>query len=126
MKKNVKVQKDSYQDCPIRNVMSGFSDKWSILILLSLKSGTVRFRKLRELVGDDISDKMLSISLKNMERDGLIKRQVSTMPPVKVEYSLTKLGEELFEHINVLTKWTKANMSAINKSRKSYDNKINS
>ncbi len=94
-----------YLSCPIRNVIDRFGDKWSLLILyhLSLK-GTLRFGELnRQMM--DISQKVLSQKLKDLERDNLIIRKQYEVIPPRVEYHLSELGQSLMPHINSLIGW---------------------
>lgn len=94
-----------YLACPIRNVIDRFGDKWSLLILYHLhKSGTLRFGEIYHQM-TDISEKMLSSKLKDLERDHLIKRKSYPVIPPKVEYTLTDLGESLIPHLDSLIGW---------------------
>lgn len=94
-----------YLTCPIRNVIDRFGDKWSLLILYHLsRNGTIRFGEIyREMT--DISEKMLSTKLKDLERDHLVNRKAYPVIPPKVEYSLTELGKSLMPHIDGLIGW---------------------
>lgn len=94
-----------YLTCPIRNVIDRFGDKWSLLILYHLnRKGTLRFGEIhREM--NDISEKMLSSKLKDLERDHLVRRKSYPVIPPKVEYSLTDLGKSLMPHIDSLIGW---------------------
>lgn len=106
--KNQAVMKEintEYLTCPIRNVIDRFGDKWSLLILYHLhKSGTLRFGEIYHQM-TDISEKMLSSKLKDLERDHLIKRKSYPVIPPKVEYTLTDLGESLIPHLDSLIGW---------------------
>ncbi len=94
-----------YLTCPIRNVIDRFGDKWSLLILYHLhKGGTLRFGEIYHQM-TDISEKMLSSKLKDLERDHLIKRKSYPVIPPKVEYTLTDLGESLIPHLDSLIGW---------------------
>lgn len=94
-----------YLTCPIRNVIDRFGDKWSLLILYHLhKGGTLRFGEIYHQM-PDISEKMLSSKLKDLERDHLIKRKSYPVIPPKVEYTLTDLGESLIPHLDSLIGW---------------------
>lgn len=94
-----------YLTCPIRNVIDRFGDKWSLLILYHLhKGGTLRFGEIYHQM-PDISEKMLSSKLKDLERDHLIKRKSYPVIPPKVEYTLTELGESLIPHLDSLIGW---------------------
>ncbi len=107
-------------DCPVRNVLDRVGDKWSILIISILgECGTLRFNELNHLIGN-ISQKMLTVTLKTLEADGLVARRMYPQIPPKVEYNLTPLGESLLPAIDSLTQWAKVNMPAILASRAKY------
>jgi DNA-binding HxlR family transcriptional regulator len=109
-------------DCPVRNVLDRVGDKWSILIISILgECGTLRFNELNHLIGN-ISQKMLTVTLKTLEADGLVNRRIYAQIPPKVEYNLTPLGESLLPFIASLTNWAKENMPAILASRAEYKN----
>lgn len=92
-------------ECPVRNVVSRFSGKWSMLVLCVLaENGATRFNTLGRAI-PDISPKVLSETLKNLEGDGLISRRLYAEIPPRVEYSLTQMGESLMPHINNLIGW---------------------
>ena len=99
----MKIVPKEYAACPIRNVIDRFGNKWSMLILYILdKGGTLRFSEIqREMV--DISQKMLSTTLKRLEEDRLITRTVYPEVPPRVEYALTEVGKSLMPHILGLT-----------------------
>lgn len=97
----------SYLTCPIRQVISRFGDKWSLLVLYSLHtsaSGTLRFNELRHQM-TDCSQKMLSSSLKRLEQMNLIHREVFPEVPPRVEYSLTPIGQSLMPAVDALIQW---------------------
>ncbi|WP_418510043.1 winged helix-turn-helix transcriptional regulator [Corallibacter sp.] len=120
MEKNLK--KIEINNCPVRNVLDRFGDKWSILILLILNEEAVlRFNEIHKSIGD-ISQKMLSVTLKSLEADGFVSRKVYPQIPPKVEYRLTALGISLIPHIDSLTKWSLQNMETIMSNRKAYKN----
>lgn len=106
------VKKDinpSYLACPIRQVISRFGDKWSMLVLYTLHAsevGVLRFSELHHNMAD-CSQKMLSATLKNLEQNNLIHREVYPMVPPRVEYSLTDTGKSLMPAINSLIDWAK-------------------
>lgn len=94
-----------YNICPIRDILSHFSDKWSILVLLELeKNGVMRFSELGRNISD-ISQKMLTVTLRTLERDRLVERTVYPEVPPRVEYRLTDVGKTLIPHINGLVEW---------------------
>lgn len=108
----IMVKKDinpSYLACPIRQVISRFGDKWSMLVLYTLHAsevGVLRFSELHHKMAD-CSQKMLSATLKNLEQNNLIHREVYPMVPPRVEYSLTDTGKSLMPAINSLIDWAK-------------------
>ncbi|HHT0594288.1 TPA: winged helix-turn-helix transcriptional regulator [Legionella anisa] len=108
-KKNFSVYNER---CPSHNVLEKISDKWSILIINILLNKTSRFGELKREAGG-ISPKMLTQTLMKLERFGFIVRHSFPVLPMKVEYSLTPLGNELGIILNSLTTWTEKNMDAI-------------
>ncbi len=108
-------------DCKrINEVLSRVGDRWSILVVISLAQyGTMRFNEIKRNLG--ISQRMLSLTLKGMERDGLVKRtQYPTIPP-KVEYELTRMGQSFCEPVSALGYWALENLSKIDAAREAYD-----
>ncbi len=100
--------------CPIRNIIARFSGKWSILILCVLaENEATRFNEISKAI-PDISPKVLTDTLKNLESTGLVSRKLYAEIPPKVEYSLTELGKSLMPHIENLVAWAIDNFSAIN------------
>ncbi len=94
-----------YPTCPIRNVLSRFSDKWSLLILLNLQGREkMRYKELMVSV-PDISQKMLSGTLKRLEEDHLISRRAYAEIPPRVEYSLTDMGKSLMPALQLMIEW---------------------
>jgi DNA-binding HxlR family transcriptional regulator len=107
--------------CPVRNVLDRFGDKWSILIIIILgEAGKMRFNGLHKTIGD-ISQKMLTTTLRTLEADGLISRKVFPEIPPRVEYELTEMGKSLVPHITRLSAWADEHMPAIKRSRKKYE-----
>ena len=108
-----------FQDCPIRNVLSRICDKWSLLVIYTLNAHNaepIRFNALRKLI-PDISQKMLTSTLKTLEADGYVNRKVYAEVPPRVEYSLTHLSETLIPIMNSLIEWAGDNMAMILKDR---------
>lgn len=103
------------ESCPIRNVIARFSGKWAILVLcvLSVNEAT-RFNAIGKAI-PDISPKVLSDTLKNLESDGLISRKIYAEIPPKVEYSLTELGHSLMPHLKGLIGWAMNNFDSFEK-----------
>ena len=117
MKKEEKKLHPS-EKCPIRNVLSRLGDKWSLLVLVSLDiNGTTRFNEIQKSIGD-ISQRMLSVTLRSLEADGLVTRKVYPEIPPRVEYSLTKSGKNLMPHLLNLVGWAKKNIHSIVAARK--------
>ena len=108
--------------CPIRNVVSRFGNKWSLLVLLVINEGqTVRFNELGRMI-PDISTRVLSGTLKTLAADGLISRKVYAQVPPKVEYTLSDSGRSLIPLIMQLTAWAQTNMKSVMKHRAEYEN----
>ena len=106
--------------CPSRQVLKRTGDKWTVMIMGILERGTIRFGSLkREIEG--ISQKMLTQTLRNLERDGLIEREVFAEVPVRVEYSLTELGESLIPVLKPLITWSETNLAMIEEAQIKYD-----
>lgn len=106
--------------CPSRNLLDRISDKWVTLVLSSLGDGDRRFSELaRKLAG--VSQKMLTQTLRSLERDGLVSRRVTASVPVRVDYSLTPLGASLMPVIQAVKTWAEQNMQAVMLARDSYD-----
>ena len=114
-----------FPDCPIRNILARISDKWSLLVLYTLHSSgkqTMRFKELQRGI-PDISQKMLTVTLRTLEEDGYITRTVYPEVPPRVEYAVTARTESLIPHISALIGWAIENMEAIIKDRKASDRK---
>lgn len=110
---------DLYPQCPIRNILARFSDKWSLLVLYTLnQENTMRFNALRHAI-PDISQKMLTNTLRTLEEDGLVTRTIYAEVPPRVEYTITERSLSLLPHVNSLIGWAKDNMPAILKDRNS-------
>jgi DNA-binding HxlR family transcriptional regulator len=107
--------------CPaVREVLSLVGDKWSVLVVSTLGEGRKRFSEVRRAI-EGISQRMLTLTLRNLERDGLVTRTVHATTPPRVEYELTPLGRTLLEPIMALGVWAHDNRGAIQKARQSYD-----
>lgn len=107
-------------NCPARMVLDRLADKWALLVIGRLRDGTVRFNQLRRNV-EGVSQKVLSQTLKKLERDGLVRRCVIASTPVTVEYSLTALGWTLAELIESLSAWAESNIEAVLRAQQAYD-----
>lgn len=106
----------------ISDMLARIGDKWSLLIVTTLGEGPRRFNELRRRIGD-ISQKMLSSTLKVLERDGLVSRAVTPSVPPQVDYALTDLGRELLGPVSALAEWTAANTPRIMAARAEYDSR---
>jgi DNA-binding HxlR family transcriptional regulator len=107
-------------DCPTRMVLDRIADKWAVLVLGLLMDGPVRFNSLRRTV-EGISQKMLSQTLKSLERDGLVSRKAVATVPVTVEYVATPLGRSLAAPMDALRIWAETHMEEVIVSQQRYD-----
>jgi len=109
-------------ECPIRNVVAQIGDKWSVLILFALVDGPDRFNSLKtRVVG--VSQRMLTQTLRDLEREGYVNRTVYPEVPVKVEYELTGMGKDLVKPLFQLVSWAESHHEEIKRSRKAYDDR---
>ena len=106
--------------CPVRDVLDRIGDKWSTLILGTLAEGPHRFSAVQRAI-PDISKRMLTQTLRDLERDGLIARTVFPTKPPSVEYRLTPLGETILEPLAVLVRWADGSHAAIRAARRAFD-----
>ncbi|MDR6770229.1 helix-turn-helix domain-containing protein [Azospirillum sp. BE72] len=112
---------DAYASgCPTRQALDRIADKWTVLILGLLEGGPMRFNQLRREI-EGISQKMLSQTLKSLERDGLVSRKVFATVPVTVEYAITPLGATLAETLVPLRVWAETHIAQVLESRAAYD-----
>ena len=104
-------------NCPVRDVLSRLGDKWSMLVLITLNAnGVMRFSDIHKTI-EDVSQRMLTVTLRTLEADGLVARKIYAEVPPRVEYCLTKTGHSLIPHIEALVGWALENMSVILKNR---------
>ncbi|MGK5519249.1 winged helix-turn-helix transcriptional regulator [Micromonospora sp. URMC 107] len=106
--------------CTVREVLDRVGGKWSIGILVAASQGPVRFTELERCV-EGISRRMLTLTLRNLERDGLLHREVHPTVPLKVEYTATPIALELYESLVALTGWAERHRGAIADARATYD-----
>ena len=106
--------------CPTRQVLDRVANKWTMLVVLALEEGTLRFSQIRGRI-EGVTQKMLTQTLRALERDGMITRRVYPTVPVTVEYTLTPLGRSLSEAVGVIRGWAYKNMPEIEDSRRRYD-----
>ena len=112
---------DVYQaDCPTRLVLDRIADKWTVLVLLLLDRQTWRFNELRRAI-EGLSPKMLSHTLKTMERDGLISRKAYATVPVTVEYDILPLGRTLAAQMESLRMWAETHVPEVLRAQARYD-----
>ncbi|MBO6169689.1 MAG: helix-turn-helix transcriptional regulator [Bacteroidales bacterium] len=109
-----------FPECPVRNVLSRMMDKWTLLVLYTLEGqGTLRFNDLMRAI-PDVSQKMLTVTLKSMEADGLVSRKVIPAVPVKVEYTLTERALTVMPLLDRLLSWSLENFSGIMADRQKH------
>ena len=101
-------------------MLARIGDKWTVLIVELLKGGPMRFNEIRRTVSS-ISQRMLTLTLRDLERDGLVTRTVYPTIPPRVEYELTKLGRTLYEPIAAVAAWVRRNRATIEAARKAFD-----
>jgi DNA-binding HxlR family transcriptional regulator len=106
--------------CPIRDVLDRLGDAWSVLVLMELTKGPCRFNALRRVI-DGISQRMLAVTLRHLERDGSVSRTVLPLSPPQVAYALTPVGHSLITHMHALTQWAAAHQPAVWAARATYD-----
>jgi DNA-binding HxlR family transcriptional regulator len=111
---------EGHEQCPVRHVLDRLGDAWSFLVVIHLGGGPQRFNALKRNI-DGISQRMLTLTLRKLERDGLVSRHVHPTTPPQVQYDLTPLGRSLGHPINALTEWAGANQPAIESAREAYD-----
>jgi Predicted transcriptional regulators len=107
-------------DCPTRRILDRIGDRWTVLIVGILGDGDARFSELRRRIGG-ISQKMLTQTLRGLERDGLVRRTVYPDVPIRVEYSLTEAGRTLLEPLRALQQWAVEHLSDVAASQEAYD-----
>ena len=111
---------DSPEALEVRLILNRVGDKWSILVIALLDQGTRRFTELRREV-EGISQRMLTLTLRQLERDGLVERTVYPVVPPKVEYRLTELGSTLLDSVRGLVGWAMAHRGEVAAARAAYD-----
>ncbi|MEO8908065.1 MAG: helix-turn-helix domain-containing protein [Microbacteriaceae bacterium] len=107
-------------DCPTRRILDRIGDRWTVLVVGVLGEGTARFSELRRRV-EGVSQKMLTQTLRALERDGLVRRTVYPEVPVRVEYALTDAGRTLLEPLRVLQEWSIEHLGDVSVSQEAYD-----
>ncbi|AIQ12998.1 winged helix-turn-helix transcriptional regulator [Paenibacillus durus] len=115
------IQPDiSLSICGYSKVLEIVSNKWTALVVYAMEDGVIRYGEIRRRI-EGISKKMLTQTLRQLERNGLVKRVITPSVPPIVEYSLTGLGESLLEPMRTLNQWTKENYSLVEQARENYD-----
>jgi DNA-binding HxlR family transcriptional regulator len=111
------------EECPkISQVLARIGEKWSVLIIIMLAQRPHRFSELKRAIGG-VSQRMLTLSLRGLERDGLVKRTVFPVVPPRVEYELTPLGRSLHSSVRALGEWARAHLSEIDAARDAFDHR---
>ncbi|MEV5730130.1 helix-turn-helix domain-containing protein [Streptomyces pharetrae] len=113
-------QWDTREGCEVRQILDRIADKWSLLVIALLENRRLRFTELRREI-DGVSQRMLTVTLRQLERDGLVRRTVHPVVPPCVEYELTPLGGTLHATIRSLVSWTEAHQQEIAAARAAYD-----
>ncbi|EFM12594.1 transcriptional regulator, HxlR family [Paenibacillus curdlanolyticus YK9] len=106
--------------CSYSHVLEIISNKWTALVIYALEDGTIRYGEIKRRIAG-ISQKMLTQTLKQLERDGLISRKVTPSVPPVVEYKLTLLGESLIPYMRQLTEWANVHFAEVQHAREAYD-----
>jgi DNA-binding HxlR family transcriptional regulator len=108
---------------PVADILLRIGDKWSVLIVMVLGNGPKRFNELRRLI-QGISQRMLTLTLRNLERDGLVTRTVLATIPPRVDYELTALGRSLLLPISALGEWASENRTKVEAARLKFDSRL--
>lgn len=118
---NTRVSNIESHDCrAVSAILSRIGDKWSVLIISRLGEGPRRFNEIKRMIGG-ISQRMLTLTLRNLERDGLVSRTVTPSVPPRVDYALTPLGRDLLAPITALSTWAIQNQGCILAARAQFD-----
>jgi len=113
-------EKDGTGGCPMREVLDRVGDSWSLLVVINLQERPVRFNALRRSI-EGISQRMLTVTLRSLERDGLVTRTVRPTTPPEVEYALTELGRSIAGPIGALGAWAAENRDRMRAARAAFD-----
>ncbi|WP_342234486.1 winged helix-turn-helix transcriptional regulator [Inquilinus sp. OTU3971] len=114
------LQWDSREDCEVRQILDRIADKWSLLVIALLEQRTYRFTELQRNI-EGVSQRMLTTTLRQLERDGIVRRTVHPVVPPRVDYALTPLGSTLHQTVQALVAWTEENQRDIIEARAKYD-----
>jgi DNA-binding HxlR family transcriptional regulator len=107
-------------NCPTRVILDRIGDKWTVLVVLLLRNGPLRFTELRAGIGS-VAPKVLTQTLRRLERDGLVTREVFAEVPPRVVYGLTPMGESLLKPITAVSEWAEEHLPAISVAQQQYD-----
>jgi DNA-binding HxlR family transcriptional regulator len=119
----VQLADPATEDCrALSSILARVGDKWTVLIVVLLGDGPRRFNEIKRMVGG-ISQRMLTFTLRGLERDGLVTRTVFPTTPPRVNYELTKLGSTLWDAVEPLSSWARGHLSEILRSREKFDEK---
>jgi DNA-binding HxlR family transcriptional regulator len=119
----VEIPDPASEDCrALSSILARVGDKWTVLIVVLLGDGPKRFNEIKRMVGG-ISQRMLTFTLRGLERDGLLTRTVYPTTPQRVDYELTRLGSTLWEAVEPLSTWARAHVGEILTSRQRFDGK---
>jgi DNA-binding HxlR family transcriptional regulator len=117
----IQLPNPASEDCRnVSSILARVGDKWSVLIVVLLGDGPKRFNEIKRMVGG-ISQRMLTFTLRGLERDGLVTRTVFPTTPQRVDYELTKLGGTLWKAVEPLGSWARTHVSEILASREQFD-----
>jgi DNA-binding HxlR family transcriptional regulator len=111
---------DAMSGCPIREILERVGDKWSLQVIFHLGDGPQRFTGLKRSI-DGVSQRMLTVTLRGLERDGIVSRTMYPVIPPRVEYELTPLGETLRDAASALVSWADAHLAEVDAARAAYD-----
>ncbi|MET0747574.1 MAG: helix-turn-helix domain-containing protein [Rhizobium sp.] len=114
------LNKLDFNNCPVRDVMQQINGKWSTLLVEALSQRAYRFGELKRVV-PDISQRMLTQTLRDLQRDGYVEREVFPTKPPSVEYRMTELGRSLYQPLAQLLNWAEANHEAVRAARRRFD-----
>ncbi|MEU1384543.1 MULTISPECIES: helix-turn-helix domain-containing protein [unclassified Nonomuraea] len=117
------LQWDQREDCEVRQILDRIADKWSLQVIALLDRRSLRFTELRRMI-DGVSQRMLTRTLRHLERDGLVSRTVHPTVPPRVDYALTPLGGTLHATIRALVTWTEEHQGEIATARAAYDVRV--
>ena len=118
--RSVDLDNLDFSNCPVRDLLSQIGGKWSVLLLEALAQRPYRFGELRRQV-PDISQRMLTQTLRDLQRDGYVEREVFPTKPPSVEYRVTELGWSLYGPLSQLLNWAEANHEAVRAARARFD-----